>query len=170
MTCKKIEELLPFSAENELGAEDRRLVEAHLADCPSCRRLLDCLKQTEAGLARFPEVEVSPALMARLKAIPSPEKKKARSRIRVPFFQVKPSFQPVLAGAFFLLVFTSALLFTPAGGRLLKSLDRQLHLGYDKIEKLYAKAESLADSLNYKKDEVIVTLKNASPLRRDDSE
>jgi hypothetical protein len=170
MTCKKVEELLPFYAQNELGLEDRRLVETHLAGCPSCRRLLDCLKQTEAGLARFPELEVSPALMARLQAIPSSGKKKAPSRIRVPFFQLKPSVQPVLAGAFLLLVFASTLVFTPAGGRLLKSLDRQFHLGYNKIEQLYAKAASLADSLNSKKDEVIVTLKNASPLSRDDNE
>ena len=170
MTCRKIEELLPLYAEGELEAQDRRRVETHLAACPNCRRLLACLKQTEAGLARFPELEVSPALIERLKAIPSSEKKKARSRIRVPFFQVKPSLQPVLAGAFLFLVFASALVFTPAGGRLLKSLDRQFHLGYSQVEKLYAKAESLADSLNSKKEEVIVALKTASPLSRDENE
>jgi len=170
MTCRKIEELLPLYAEGELEAQDRRRVETHLAACPNCRRLLACLKQTEAGLARFPELEVSPALIERLKAIPSSEKKKARSRTRVPFFLARPSLQPVLAGAFLLLVFASALVFTPAGGRLLKSLDRQFHLGYSQVEKLYAKAESLADSLNSKKEEVIVALKTASPLSRDDSE
>ena len=170
MTCQKIEELLPLYAEEELGAENLRRVETHLAGCPNCRRLLACLKQTEAGLARFPEVGVSPALMVRLKAIPSADKRKARSRTRVPFFLARPSLQPVLAGAFLLLVFASALVFTPAGGRLLKSLDRQFHLGYSQVEKLYAKAESLADSLNSKKEEVIVALKTASPLSRDDSE
>ena len=170
MTCQKIEELLPLYAEEELGAQDRRLVETHLAACPKCRRLLACLKQTEAGLGRFPQLQVSPALMARLKAIPSSDKKKVWFRARVPFLQARPSLQPVLAGAFLLLVFASALVFTPAGGRLLKSLDRQFHLGYSQVEKLYAKAESLADSLNSKKEEVIVALKTASPLSRDDSE
>jgi len=170
MTCRKIEVLLPLYAEGGLGIEDRRRVETHLAACPDCRRLLACLKQTEAGLARFPELQVSPALMARLKAIPSSNKRKAQSRTRVPFFLARPSLQPILAGAFLLLVFASALVFTPAGGRLLKSLDRQFHLGYSQVEKLYAKAESLADSLNSKKEEVIVALKTASPLSKDDNE
>jgi hypothetical protein len=174
MNCKKVGGRLPLFAERELGAEDRRQVESHLAGCPDCRRLLDCLQRAETGLAKFPELEVSPALLERLKAIPWAEKRKAQSKTRTEarpkFFWLRPSLQPVLAGVFLFLVFTSALVFTPAGGRLLKSLDRQFHLGYNQVEKLYAKAESLADSLNSKKDEVIVTLKNASPLRRDDSE
>jgi anti-sigma factor RsiW len=170
MTCQKIEELLPLYAEEGLGAQDRRRVQTHLAACPKCRHLLACFKQTEAGLARFPELQVSPALVARLKAIPSSQEKRIRPRVRFPFFQLKPSLQPVLAGAFFLLVFASALVFTPAGGRLLKSLDRQFHLGYSQVEKLYAKAESLADSLNSKKEEAIVALKTVSPLSRDENE
>jgi anti-sigma factor RsiW len=170
MTCHKIEELLPLYAEEGLDAQDRQRVETHLAGCPDCRHLLACLKQTETGLARFPQLEVSPTLMARLQAIPSSAKKKIRPQTRARFFLAKPSLQPVLAGAFLLLVFAATLVFTPAGGRLLKSLDRQFHLGYSQVEKLYAKAESLADSLNSKKEEVIVALKSASPLSRDENE
>jgi hypothetical protein len=84
--------------------------------------------------------------------------------------RLRPSLQPILAGAFLLLVFASAMVFTPAGGRLLKTLDRQFHLGYSSVEKLYAGVERLADSLNSKKEEIIVAIKSASPLSRDENE
>jgi len=173
MNCKKVEELLPLFVAGELGGEDRRKIETHLAACPDCRRLLACLQRAEANLAGFPELEVSPALLARLQAIPSSEQRKARPRVsprvRERFFRLKPSLQPFLAGAFLLLAFASALVFTPAGGRLLKTIDRQFHLGYSQVEKLYAGAERLADSLNSKKEEIIVAIQSASPLSRDEN-
>jgi anti-sigma factor RsiW len=160
--------------EGELGAEDRRQLESHLTGCPDCRRLVDCLQRAETGLAAFPELEVSPALLERLRAIPRVEQKKAKSEIRTEgrlgFLRLRPSLQPILAGAFLLLVFASAMVFTPAGGRLLKTLDRQFHLGYNQVEKLYAGVERLADSLNSKKEEIIVAIKSASPLSRDENE
>jgi len=174
MNCKKVGRLLPLFAEGELGAEDRRGVESHLAGCPDCRRLVDCLRRAEKGLATFPDLEVSPALLGRLKAIPRAEQKKAKSEIRTAgrlgFLRLRPSLQPILAGTFLLLVFASAMVFTPAGGRLLKTLDRQFHLGYSSVEKLYAGVERLADSLNSKKEEIIVAIKSTSPLSRDENE
>jgi hypothetical protein len=70
----------------------------------------------------------------------------------------------VLAGSFLALTAAAFLIFTPSGGRLLKTIDRQVHAGYDKIARLYARAESAADSLNGARLEAFDSLKTLPPL------
>ncbi len=162
MRCKDIEKLLPLCARGELAAEQLVRVAAHLDRCPACSGLLERLRRTEAALSGIAEIEPGPALMARLRNIPST----AQKRRRFPSFVLAPSLQPVLAGAFLVLVFTATMVFTPAGGRLLKTIDRQVHAGYSKITRLYARAESVADSLGGAGEKVIVSLETLPPLGR----
>lgn len=161
MRCKKIIELLPGYAEDSLEARERAGVASHLDGCPRCADLLARLRRTGAALSGLPDIEPGPELLARLRSIPpaAPERRR-----RFPAFVLKPSLQPVLAGSFLALTAAAFLVFTPAGGRLLKTIDRQVHAGYDKIARLYARAESAADSLDGVRQEAFGSLKTLPPL------
>ena len=47
-TCEQMEDLLVDYADNELPSDQRPPVEAHLADCPHCRVILQALQQSTA--------------------------------------------------------------------------------------------------------------------------
>lgn len=160
MQCERIEELLSPYLEDELNPEEKRAVESHLRTCPSCAGLLSLLKETKESLADFPEIDVSESLFERLSTIPT---RKKRLRISLDFL-LRPSLQPVLAGAMVLLMMISFYLFHPNRDNIDKSVNRQVHLGYSKIEKLYARAESFTDNLGAHKDNILVSLKKMNPF------
>lgn len=156
MRCEKIEELLSPYLEDELSQEEKEAVKDHLQTCESCAALLSFLKETRESLTGFPELEVSQNLLNRLSSIPSKKK-----RFRLSFdFLLQPSLQPVLAAASILLILVSFYLFNPDKKFINKSIDRRIHLGFSKVEKLYARAESFTDSLGEYKDNILVSLKN----------
>lgn len=160
MRCEDREKFLPVYAEGGLSAEERDRVSFHLGRCPDCAGLAERLKRTDAALSSLEEVEPGPALMARLHDIPAT----AGKRRRFPSLSLKPVLQPVLAGAIPVAVLTAALVFTPAGGRLLKTISRQAHAGYSKVTQVYARVESLADSLGGAREKLVVTLETLPPL------
>jgi hypothetical protein len=160
MKCERIEELLSPYLEDELDPEERRAVESHLRTCQNCAILLSFMKKTRESLAGFPELELSDGLLDRLYTIPE---KKRRFRINLDFF-LQPTLQPVLAAATILLMVISFYLFNPNRENINNSVNRQVHLGYSKIEKLYAKAESFTDNLGAYKDNVLVSLKKINPF------
>jgi len=161
MNCERIEELLSAYLEHDLSAPDSREVEAHLKTCPGCTDLLSALRETQLVLAGFPELEPSPALMARLHAIP--EKK---GLFKQAFdFLLRPALQPVFAAFSTLFIALSFVFFLPQGRGIQKAINRQLHLGYSQVEKLYAKAGSLTDELGSIKDSVVDSLKTLNPLK-----
>lgn len=160
MKCERIEELLSPYLEDELDPEERRAVESHLRTCQSCAVLLSFMKKTKESLAGFPELELSDGLLDRLYTIPE---KKRRFRINLDFF-LQPTLQPILAAATILLIVISFYLFNPNRQNINNSVNRQVHLGYSKIEKLYAKAESFTDNLGAYKDNVLVSLKKINPF------
>jgi anti-sigma factor RsiW len=53
MTCRDIERLILEKDAGGIGAEERRAVEAHLRDCPGCRRFEASLLEIRAGLKGF---------------------------------------------------------------------------------------------------------------------
>ncbi|MBN2198259.1 MAG: zf-HC2 domain-containing protein [Candidatus Aminicenantes bacterium] len=163
MRCKDVEKLLPGYLENNLRAEEKARISFHLSRCPACTGCLELLKRTDAALAGIGDLDPGPALMARLQAVPST----AAPRRRFSVFVFKPAIQPVLAGAFLVTAFIAVLAFTPVGGRMIKTLNRQMHAGYSKITRLYARAESIADSLGGAREQVIVSLENLPPLGGD---
>lgn len=163
MTCDKIEDLLAAYADAELGPDERAAVERHLDACPDCAALLASLRTADASLSRFPEVEPPADLRETLYAIP------ARRRFRFGLdVLLRPSLQPAFAAAAVVLTLFTFYVFSPAKAQINKAINRQLHLGYSQVEKLYAKAGSLTDSLGGVADNVLVSLKKVNPLGKTD--
>jgi uncharacterized protein YbaR (Trm112 family) len=162
MTCDRIEELLSPYLQGELNDEERRLVGLHLTACPDCRGLLDALGQTQAALSGFPEFEISESLRARLTAIPE---KKKRFSFSLDFL-LKPSLQPVFAAAAVFMTLVSFYLFGPYKAAIDRTIDQKVHHGYSQVEKLYVKAGSFKDTLEARKDTLLVSVKNLEILVR----
>jgi len=156
MECEKIEELLSPYLEDEFSLEEKKEVKKHLKTCKSCSVLYSFMEETKESLADFPELEISEDLLDRLYSIPGKKK-----RFKLGFdFLLRPSLQPVLAATIIVFTLISFYLFNPNKHHIDKSVSRQVHLGYSKIETLYAKAASFADSLGEYKDNILVSLKN----------
>ena len=161
MNDAHIEELLSACLEGGLDESRAADVGRHLASCPDCGLLLEAMKDVREALGALPEVDPSPDLLRKLYAIPE----KRRFRL-VPDFLLRPSLQPVFAGATALLVFISFLAFSPGGRTFQKSVNRQLHVGYSKVEKLYAKAGSMTDEMGSYKETILGSLKNVKLLKK----
>jgi hypothetical protein len=159
MKCKKIEELLSPYLEDELSPEEKKAVAEHLKSCENCSLLFSYMKETKESLASIPELEVTESLLDRLYSIPT---KKKRFKLKLPNFDflLRPSLQPVLTVATIVLIMVSFYFFGPSKSSIDKSISRQIHLGYGKIEKLYSKAESFTASLGEYKDDILVSIKN----------
>jgi len=143
MTCERMEELLSAYLEGELAAAERAEFEAHLAACPECAELAGLMRETMAAAASFPEVEPSPALYARLYAVP--EEKRAKRRLVRPVFEwlARPALQPVYAALTAFIAVLTFVLFHPEGQGIRKKIDIGLHRGFGTVEKLYADAGSI---------------------------
>ena len=143
MTCERFEELLSAYLEGELAAAERAEVESHLAVCPGCAELAGLMRETLAATAAFPEVEPSPALMARLYAVP--DERAAKKSLFRPVFDwlARPALQPVYATLTGLFIVLSFVLFHPEGRGIRKQFDLQFHRGLGAVEKLYADAGGL---------------------------
>jgi anti-sigma factor RsiW len=161
MTCKRFEELLSAYLEGEVSGEEKREMDAHFASCPACAKLLSLLQETREALHGFPEIEPGPALMAKLYAIP--EKKKFFKPVFA--FLLRPALQPVFAAFTVLFIAISFVFFHPQGRGIQKAINRQLHLGYSQVEKIYAKAGSLTDELGSLKNTVVDSFKTLNPLK-----
>lgn len=159
MTCERFEELLSAYLEGEAGPDEKREFESHLAACPACAELFSVFRETQAALAGFPEAEPGPALMARLYAIPE---KKSFFRPVLDFL-LRPDLQPVYAAFSVLFLALSFVFFAPQGRTIQKAIDRQIHQGYDRVEKLYAKAGSLTDEIGSFKNTVVDSIKTLNP-------
>ncbi len=163
MKCKKIEELLSPYLEDELSPEEKGAVAKHLKTCENCSLLFSLMEETKESLADIPELEVSENLLDRLYSIP---REKTRFKLSLPNFDflLRPSLQPVLTVATIMLIMISFYFYGPNKSSIDKSISRQIHLGYSKIERLYARAESFTASLGEHKDNILVSLKNIKLL------
>lgn len=160
MKCEEIEELLSPYLEDELSIEEKKAVEKHLETCKNCSFLLSSIEETMESLTEFPELDVSESLLDRIYTIPG---KKRRFQFSFDFL-LRPSLQPILAAVTILLAIISLYMFHPERNRVNKFVDRQIHLGYSKVGKLYSKAESFATSLGEHKENILVSLRNISPF------
>ncbi len=160
MTYDIIEELLSPYLEDELSPEEKKRVEDHLESCSSCSELLSFMRETQASLSDFPEIELSESLLDKIYAIPDQKKK---FKIILDYLP-RPSLQPILTAATILMVMFTFYYFNPNRSGINKTINRQVHLGYSQMEKLYAKAESFTDNLGHYKDNVLVSLKNVNPF------
>jgi hypothetical protein len=160
MNCERIQDILSAYLENELCADDRAFIQDHLKTCPECSALSQILRETQEALHGFPELEVRPELLSRLYVIPDEVKKPKFSL--ADFLQ--PAVQPVLSAATAFLLLFSFYTFNPEKKSIDRFFNRQLHQGYNTVEKLYAKAGSLADELGSFKDTVLGSLKDLKIL------
>ena len=156
MTCERIAGLLSAFLEGELSQSDKTFIENHLAGCPDCTALLDVLSRTQKALAGFPELEVSPGLLARLASIPERKKKFSFTFD----FLLKPALQPVFAAGAIFMTLLSFYLFNPDKKNIDRAIDQKIHTGYSQVEKLYAKAGSYTGRLGETADNVYVSVKN----------
>jgi hypothetical protein len=161
MTCERFEELLSAYLEGELSGEERLEMDGHLTVCSSCAEFLSLFRETQGALAGFPELEPGPALMAKLYAI-----SEKRSFFKtISDFVLRPALQPVYAAFTVLFIALSFVFFRPQGRGIQRAIDRQLHLGYSQVEKLYAKAGSVTDELGSLKNTVVDSFKTLNPIK-----
>ncbi len=161
--CDRIEGLLAAYVDADLAPEEKDLVERHLEGCPSCAALADSLRSAGEAFAAFPEIEPSPALVTRLRAVPG------RRRFRFSLdFLLKPSLQPVFAVASIMAVAFSLYASSPDKKRIEQAVTRQLHRGYSTFEKLTAKAGAITDSLGAAADSLYASIKTLNPLGKTD--
>ena len=154
MKCEKIEELLSPYLENDLSSEEQAAVKNHLQTCSNCSSLLSQLEEIHESLTDFPELDVSQDLRERLYALP---RKKRKFSLGLDFF-LRPSLQPVLAVASIFFILISFYFFHPNKKSINQSLERQVHLGYSKITKLYTKGGYFKEDLNAFKNNVLDSL------------
>ena len=162
MRCEHIENLFSSYLEDELTVEDKLSVEEHLKSCADCSVLFDLLRETQESLVDFPQAEMSEELLERLYDIPH---RKRKFRLSLDFL-VRPALQPYMAAATILLTVMSFYLFHPEKSAIDKSINRQVHLGYSKIGRLYSEAETFTTSLGEHKDNILETIKRKQPFGR----
>src|SRR6266851_8212651 len=68
MNCERIEKQLIAYMDGRASSTERREVEAHLADCGACRTRAEEFRLLWGVLDEAPQLEVSPAFDARLRA------------------------------------------------------------------------------------------------------
>lgn len=157
MTCDAIRDLLSALLDGELAGDDRARAESHLASCPDCRELWTLMKESRATLADFPQVGVSPDLLAKLHAIPEAKK---------PFFArfsriLLPRLQPALAVLSAVLIMVSMYAFHPNRKLIDRSISRRVHLAYSQVEKLYVRAEGWTGRLEGMTSTVLDSVKSS---------
>ncbi len=69
MTCRDIERLILEKKAGELGADEGRAVEAHLAVCPECRKYEESILGIRAGLEALEWAPLPEALDRRTKRV-----------------------------------------------------------------------------------------------------
>lgn len=156
MECRNIEDLLSPYLDGELSFKEKQTVVEHLEVCKNCSSLFSMMKELTESMVDFPEIEASEDLLNRLSEIPE-KRKKFKFGFNI---LLRPALQPVVAVLGILLIATIFYIFHPNRNQINKTIDRQLHLGYSKIEKLYSKAESFSADLGEYKDNILVSLKS----------
>jgi len=160
MSCDRVQDLLAAYADGDLDPGDKAFVEGHLRSCAECDRLLTFLRRADEALAAFPEVEPSRELLERLAVIPAP---KARFRSFFEAFR-KPSLQPAMAAAAIFLAVLSLYLLNPNRAQIDKAVVRTFHRGVGQVERLYAQAGAITDTLGSYAENFFISLKSINPL------
>lgn len=164
MRCENILELLSPYLDDELSLDIKEKVDRHLLQCRDCAALFALLRDTQESLSEFPEIEPGRKLLTSLYEIPN------RPRfLSFKFFQ-RPALQPVFAATTALMLLGSIYFFHPDRAGINKAINRNLHLGYSKIELIYAQAEAFTVSLGKYKDDFLVSLERFNPFNKDETQ
>jgi len=160
MDCDRVQELLAAYSDSDFAPEEVLSIENHLRACGECASLAALLREADAALAAFPQIDPGRELYDRLIAIPS---RKPRFRTIFAVLQ-RPALQPIMAAATVLLAVLSLYLLYPGRAQINKTLARTFHRGIGQVEKIYAEAGSLTDTLGSYAENVFVSLKSLNPL------
>lgn len=166
MNCREVRKTLSAYLEKEVSPAMAGKIEAHLAGCENCRLLTEELKVLNKSLSSLPEVEPSPALLAKLYAIPGqveleispaarePEKVRIFSRK----FWLSPAFQPLLVSLTVILIVASLVFFTQPGRSFQKSFSLEFHRAYSQAQRVLVKAGVITDRLNGFRESFLASL------------
>jgi len=157
MTCDAIRDLLSAFLDGELPAAERARVDRHLAACPDCRELWTLMGESRAALASIPEAAVSRELLAGLYAIPGSKKPLFVRLSRT----LLPRLQPAMAVLTAVLIALSMYAFHPNRKLIDRSINRQVHLAYSRVERLYVRAEGWTGRLGEMTSTVLDSVKGA---------
>ncbi|HRD01258.1 MAG TPA: zf-HC2 domain-containing protein [Candidatus Saccharicenans sp.] len=166
MNCHQVRETLSAYLEGTLRQTEANKIEAHLAECQNCRLLAEELKTINKSLSSLPDIEPSPALLAKLYSIPEQVEVETgsvyRERKKVSFFSrrfwLSPTFQPVLVSITVILIVASLLIFTQPGRNFQKSISLEVHRTYSQVQKVLVKAGVVTDRLNGYRESLLGSL------------
>lgn len=156
MNCDRVAERMSSYLEGELPPDERARFDSHLESCPDCRELLDLMRTARAAMEDIPELEVPPALLHRLRVIPD---RKSGFRASLEWL-MRPALQPALGAAAIFMILLSFYAFSPERGRIQKDFDLKFHQGISRVERIWARAENLTQTLAGYTDGVLVSLRN----------
>jgi hypothetical protein len=166
MNCREVREILSAYLEKEVSQTVASKIEAHLAECENCRLLTEELKALNKSLSSLPELEPSPALLARLYSIPGQVELQINPAAREPEkvsifsrkFWLSPAFQPLLVSLTVILIVASLVFFTQPGRNFQKSISLELHRAYSQAQRVLVKAGVITDRLNGYRESLLASL------------
>jgi hypothetical protein len=161
MNCDRFREWLSGHLEGLLSREAELEFEAHLAACPECAELLELAAWSRRELAELTAEEPSSELLARLYMVAGP-RKKGFFRAALDFLN-EPVVQPVLAGLTMLFIMISFMVGTPQGRAFRKEVNRTVHAGYSRAERIYARAGDLTGKAGSLAGSLLDSLKTLKP-------
>lgn len=152
MKCQEARFLFTSYLEDSLKSKKKNELEAHLAHCSECSKLLGMVDNLSQELRNLPDLEPSSTLINQLYLIP--QKASARQKIfekKKLFswkFWLSPAFQPVLASLTVVLIGLSLVFFTSPGKSFRKIVNLELHRSYSLAQKTLVKVGILKDKID----------------------
>ncbi|MFQ6083980.1 MAG: anti-sigma factor family protein [Candidatus Aminicenantia bacterium] len=160
MNCQYIEQLLNPYLEGELTSEEKLKVEKHLKVCSACKELLNSLGEVRKALSEWPELEVKEELIEKI-LVQTSKKEKIKPRFG---FLFSPALHPAFALATAFLVLFSLYLLVPNKHAIYKEVNKRIHRGYSRIERLYTKTELVKDNISSYKDVLFSSINEKARL------
>lgn len=167
MNCLSYRKLFSAYLEGELPPEQKQPLEAHLAACSECTRLLDLMRKLTCELRQMPELEPPAELVSRLYRLPemaAAGQKKPKTAFGWKFW-LNPSWQPVLASLTVLLVALSFIFFTTPGKSVKKAVAFELHRGYSQAQKLMVRTGLIKDRLDGYRQNFLASLETKNIVK-----
>jgi len=167
MNCDRVQLLFSDYLEGQLQPEVKKELEAHLAGCPDCTRLLEVTRNLAAEWLRLPEIEPPAGLIQKLYLIPETSSRPKKAWSFGWRFWLSPAFQPVLTSLTVILVVFSLLTFTTPGRSLKKSAALELRRTYSLAQKTLVRAGVLKDKLQGYRENFIASLEAKNIYKSD---
>jgi len=151
MNCQKSRLLFSAYLDGELKLKQKAQLEAHLAGCSECSKLLNITRNLTQELKNLPEIEPSSELLRKLYLIPETYPAKQDVSHSKKFsgwkFWLSPALQPILTSLTVVMIALSLLFFTTPGKSIKKSAALEMRRTYSFAQKTLVKAGVIKDTL-----------------------